>query len=243
MTLSNPPPQAENKLLAALSRKSYERLAPYLEHVAFTLGDILYNPKQLIKHVYFPHRTTISMVSILEDGSMVEVGVVGNEGMLGTALLSGDDISPHQAIIQIADGGMKMKADAFKQEVKNNAELNNLVHRYLQALFTQVSQTGACNRMHPIVERLARWMLLCQDRMESDTLQLTHEFIATMLGARRAGVSVAAGTLQSAGLISYHRGTVIIQNRKGLEEASCECYRTVQDEYDRLLGKYIPNNN
>ena len=243
MTLSNPPPKPENKLLAALSRKSYERIAPHLELVAFELGDVLYHPKQPIKHVYFPHKTTISIVNILEDGAMVEIGVVGREGMLGTTLLSGDDISSHQAIVQIADSGVRMKAEIFKQEIKNNAELNELVHRYLQALFTQIAQTGACNRVHPIAERLARWLLLCQDRMESETLQLTHEFIATMLGARRAGVSVAASTLQAAGIISYHRGKVIIRDREGLEEASCECYKTVKDEYDRLLGNYIPKNN
>src|SRR5687768_18518557 len=116
MPLSNPPSQPENKLLAALSRQSYNRLVPHLEHVGFALGDILYQPKQPIKQVYFPHKTTVSMVNILEDGSMVEVGVVGNEGMVGTSLLSGDDISPHQAIVQIADSGMRMKAAAFKQE-------------------------------------------------------------------------------------------------------------------------------
>ena len=243
MTLSNPPPQSENKLLAALSRQSYERMIPHLELVSFTLGDVLYQPKQPIKHVYFLHKTTVSIVNILEDGAMVEIGVVGSEGMLGTALLSGDDISPHQAVVQIADGGVRVKAEIFKKEIKNNAELNELVHRYLQALFTQIGQTGACNRMHPIAERLARWLLLCQDRMESDTLQLTHEFIATMLGARRAGVSIAANTLQTAGIISYHRGKVIVRDREGLEEASCECYRTIKDEYDRLLGKYIPNIN
>src|ERR1044072_7041423 len=110
------------------------------------------------------------MVNILEDGSMVEIAVVGRGGMLGTALLSGDDISSHQAVVQIADSDVRMKAEAFKQEIKNKAELNELVHRYLQALFTQMAQTGACNRVHPIAERLARWMLLCQDRLESDTL-------------------------------------------------------------------------
>ena len=241
MTLSKPPPQPENKLLAALSRQSYERLVPHLELLSFALGDVLYHPKQQIKYVYFPHKTTVSIVNILEDGSMVEIGVVGGEGMIGTSLLSGDDISSHQAIVQIADSGVRMKAEAFKQEIKDNDELNELVHRYLQALFTQIAQTGACNRMHPIAERLAKWLLLCQDRMESETLQLTHEFIATMLGARRAGVSIAASTLQAAGIISYHRGKVIIGDREGLEEASCECYKTVKDEYDRLLGNYIPN--
>lgn len=228
-----------NKLLAALSRKSYERLVPHLELLTFELGDVLYHPKQSIQYVYFPHKTTVSMVTILEDGSMVEIAVVGGEGMLGTALLSGDDISSHQAVVQIADSGVRMKAETFKQEIKNNAELNELVHRYLQALFTQIAQTVAGSRLHPIAERLGRWLLLCQDRMESETLQLTHEFIATMLGARRAGVSVAASTLQAAGIISYHRGKVVIRDREALEEASCECYRTVKDEYDRLLGNYI----
>lgn len=237
MTLSKPLSQPENKLLASLSRQSYERLIPQLEFVAFDLGQVLYQPKQRIKLAYFPHKTTISIVQILEDGSTVEAAVVGSEGMVGTPLLSGDDMSPNLAVVQIANGGVIMKAETFKQEVKSNAEFNEIVHRYLQALFTQIMQTGACNRLHPVAERLARWLLLCQDRMESDTLFLTHEFIATMLGARRAGVSVAADILKSAGIISYHRGKVTIRDREALEEASCECYRTVKDEYDRLLGK------
>ncbi len=237
MTLSNPSPQPENKLLAALSTKSYRRIAPHLEPVNFSLGEMLYQPNMPITYVYFPHKSTISMVNILTDGFMVEVGVVGSEGMLGTTLLSGDSISPHRAIVQIADGGMRMKAESFIEEIRNNDEFNELVHRYLQELFTQVSQTSACNRIHPIAERLARWLLLCQDRMESDTLHLTHEFIATRLEVRRAGVTVAAGTLQAAGIITYQRGTVLIKDREALEDASCECYRAVKNEYDRLLPK------
>jgi CRP-like cAMP-binding protein len=242
MTLSNSLSQPENKLLASLSRRSYERLIPHLELVIFELGQVLYNPKQKIKHAYFPHRTTISIVQILEDGSTVEAAVVGSEGMVGTPLLSGDDISPNQAIVQIADGGVRMKAETFQEEVKSNTEFNELVHRYLQALFTQILQTGACNRLHPVAERLARWLLLCQDRMESDTLFLTHEFIATMLGARRAGVSVAANILQTAGIISYHRGKVIILDREALEEAACECYRT-NCVVHRLLSKCCQDKN
>lgn len=237
MTLSNASSQPVNKLLAALSTKSYNRLIPHLELIGFRLGETLYPPKEAIRYVYFPHKSIISMVNILEDGSMVEVGLIGSEGLVGTSLLSGDDISLYQAVVQVADGGMKMTAEAFIQEIKENAELNNLVHRYSQALFTQVAQTAACNRLHPIVERLARWMLLAHDRMESETLQLTHEFIATMLGARRAGVTIAAGTLQGAGMITYSRGKVIIKDRERLEEASCECYRIVRNEYNRLLGK------
>jgi CRP-like cAMP-binding protein len=239
--LSETPPRPANKLLAALSPQCYKRLMPHLEPIAFELGDILYHPKEAIRFVYFPHKSIISMVNILEDGLMVEVGVVGGEGMVGIPLLSGDNISPHQAVIQVAGGGMRMKAGAFREEINKHAELNNLVQRYMQALFNQVAQTAACNRLHPIVERLARWMLLTQDRMESEILHLTHDFIATMLGARRAGVTIAAGTLQAAGIITYHRGTVVIQDRERLEEASCECYKIVRDEYTRLLGKYLPN--
>jgi CRP-like cAMP-binding protein len=241
MPLSDVLRQPANKLLAALSTKSYKHLAPLLEPTVLKLGDILYHPKEVIRQVYFPHKSIISMVNILEDGSMVEVGVVGSEGMLGTALLSGDNISTHQAIVQVANGSVRMKAAAFQEEIRKNSEFNILVQRYLQALFTQVAQTAACNRLHPIVERLARWLLLTQDRMETERLQLTHEFIATMLGTRRAGVTVAAGTLQAAGIITYNRGAVIIRDRERLEEASCECYRIVRDEYDRLLGKYLPN--
>lgn len=238
MTLStNPLLELDNKLLTALSSKTYKRLAPQLDAVEFPLGKILYHPKQIIDYVYFPRFTAVSMVNIFEDGSMVEVGVIGREGVVGASLLSGDDISQHQAIVQIADGGWRLKAKAFKREMESNGELAGLTRRYTQALFTQVSQTAACNRMHPIVQRLARWLLLMQDRMESDTLNLTHEFIATMLGARRAGVSIAASALQKAGIIKYRRGTVTILDQKMLEDASCECHRVVRDEYRRLLGK------
>lgn len=236
MTLSGNTPSA-NKLLGALSTKGLKQLSPNLESVPLDRGHILYYPKQAIEYVYFPYHAAISMVNIFKNGATVEVGLIGAEGMLGTSLLSGDDLSPHQAIVQVADGGWRMKTSNFRQHLEESGEFDDLVRRYAQALFVQVAQTASCNRMHPIVERLARWLLLTQDRMESDTLNLTHEFIATMLGSRRAGVSVAAGVLQSAGLIDYHRGTVNILDRSKLEEASCECHRVVTAEYDRLLGK------
>lgn len=232
-----------NKLLAALSAKCYKRLIPELEILELPLGKVLYNPKDLIKSVYFPRWAAVSMVNIFEDGSMVEVGVVGREGMVGASLMSGDDVSPHQAIVQIADGAWQMKASVFKREIRTNGELANVVMRYSQALFTQVAQTAACNRMHPIVKRLARWLLLMQNRMESDVLQLTHEFISTMLGTRRAGVTIAAGKLQAARIITYHRGKVTIVDQEKLENASCECYRIVRDEYDRLLRSFNPAVN
>jgi CRP-like cAMP-binding protein len=233
-------PRAENKLLGALSAKCYKRLLPEFELVELPLGKILYHQNQRIKHVYFPRWAAVSMVSVFEDGSMVEVGVVGREGIVGSFLLSGDDTSPHQAIVQIGDGAWRMSAAAFKRELDSNGELSNLTRRYSQALFTQVAQTAACNRIHTISERLPRWLLLMQDRMQSQTLQLTHEFIATMLGARRAGVTLAASKLQAAGIIRYSRGKVSILEQEKLESASCECHKIVQDEYNRLLGRYAP---
>jgi len=233
-------PRAENKLLGALSAKCYKRLLSELELVEFPLGKILYHQNQRIKHVYFPRWAAVSMVNVFEDGSMVEVGVVGREGVVGSSLLSGDDISPHQAIVQISDGAWRMPAAAFEREIDSNGELSNLIRRYSQALFTQVAQTAACNRIHPIAQRLPRWLLLMQDRMQSQNLQLTHEFIATMLGTRRAGVTLAASKLQAAGIIRYSRGKVSILEQEKLEAASCECHRIVRDEYNRLLGRYAP---
>lgn len=235
IVISNPP-IPENILLAALSSRCYKRLRPELELIDLPLGKILYTPKQPIDFVYFPRWAAVSMVNIFEDGSMVEVGVVGREGVVGASLMSGDDLSTHQAIVQLGDGGWRMKAAVFKRELESNGELANITKRYLQALFSQVAQTAACNRMHPIVRRLARWLLLMQNRMRSDVLQLTHDFISTMLGTRRAGVTIAAGKLQAAGIITYRRGKVTILDQRKLEEVSCECYRIVRYEYDRLLG-------
>lgn len=230
----------ENKLLAALSGNCRKRLEPELEFSQLQLGEILYHPHASIKYVYFPRWSAVSMVNIFEDGSMVEVGVVGREGVVGSSLLSGDELSPHQAIVQIADGAWRMKAEVFKNEIGGDGELSKLTRRFSQALFTQVAQTAACNRRHTIVERLARWMLLMQDRIDSDTMQLTHEFIAIMLGARRAGVTLAAGELQKGNIINYRGGKVTILDRKRLEEVSCECHRIVRNEYRRLLGKRPP---
>lgn len=224
----------ENQLLAALSSKSYNHLAPLLEPSLFALGDILHHPQGIIQYVYFPHQSIVSMVNILKNDVRVELAIIGSEGMVGTALLSGDDTSLHQAIVQIADGGMRMRAAAFRREFKQNTEFRNVVLRYSQVLFAQVAQTAACNTLHPIVERLARWLLMTQDRMGSDRFPLTHGFLATMLGVQRAGVTIAAGTLQKAGIIEYQRGKVTILKREELEKATCECYATMKAEMARL---------
>lgn len=225
----------ENQLLAALSGKSYNHLAPLLERVSLPLGEILYSPQRVIQYVYFPHRTLISIINILKNGDNIEIAIIGSEGMLGTSLLSGDAISPHQAIVQIADSLTRMKASAFVKECQENTELREIALRYSQALFIEVAQTAACNTLHPIIQRLARWLLMSQDRLKSDTVKLTQEFISTMLGVQRVGVTLAASKLQKAGIIEYSRGKVKILRRDELEKASCECYATIKAETDRLL--------
>jgi CRP-like cAMP-binding protein len=225
-----------NRLLDALSEQDFRRLAPHLEPVALILGQILYQPQQTIEQVYFPRRSTVSLINILEDGSMVEVGMIGGEGAAGTPLVLASKTSPHQAIVQIPDGALRMQAEVFINQLEQIPNLKRLMLRYTQALMIQIAQTAACNCLHSIEERLARWLLQTQDRAQSDFLDLTQDFLSAMLGVRRATVSVAAGSLQTAGMIKYRRGKITILDREALEEISCECYRATKAEYDRLLG-------
>jgi CRP-like cAMP-binding protein len=223
-----------NKILSALPTKEYERLLPHLEYVPLPLGQVLYDMDDTILNVYFPNRGIVSLVTHLKEGASVEVGLIGSEGMVGLSVVLGDSVASNQAIVQIADGGMRLSVEALKQELSQGGQLLPLLLRYTQALLRQVSQTAACNRTHHVGERLARWLLTCHDRVESDELLLTQEFIADMLGTRRAGVSEAATVLQVAGLIRYVRGHITILNREGLEEFACECYGVVKKEFDRL---------
>jgi CRP-like cAMP-binding protein len=235
-TLTEATPSTANRILKALTRPEYERLAEYLEPVNLWLGEVLCHPDEPITHVYFPNRGTVSIVSVFEDGGSVEVGMVGNEGMFGVCIFLGNVSTPLEAIVQMPGDGLRMRADVLKKEFKKCGQLQDLLLRYTQAFITQIAQTAACNRAHKIEQRLARWLLMCQDRAHSNDLELTHEFIATMLGARRAGVTEAAGQLQHAGFISYRRGNVTIIDRPGLETMSCECYPVVKKVFDRLLG-------
>jgi CRP-like cAMP-binding protein len=230
------PAPIENKILAALPAKEYARLAPHLTPVELPLGETLYKTEDQMEYVYFPNSGVVSFVAHMQEGASVEVGLVGSEGMVGIPLVFGDDISPNEAIVQIADGGMRMKATALTDELNRGGDLQGLLMRFALALFRQVSQTAACNRNHHVGERLARWLLTCHDRVHGDELKLTQEFIAEMLGSRRSGVSEAAMMLQGAGLIRYSRGHITILDREGLEEFACECYATVKVEFDRLLG-------
>ena len=227
----------QNKILAALPEKEYARLLPHLELVALPLGQILHKSEDRIKYVYFPNSGVVSFVAHMKEGASIEVGLAGNEGMVGLPILFGDDIAQNEAIVQIADGAMRMKASVLTEELKRDGELEPLLMRYALALMKQVAQTAACNRNHHIAQRLARWLLTCHDRVKGDELKLTQEFIAEMLGTRRSGVSEAAMMLQEGGLIRYSRGNIKILDRQGLEKFSCECYATVKRTSERLLGE------
>jgi CRP-like cAMP-binding protein len=230
-----PPPQ--NKILAALPSEEYDRLLPHLTPVSLHSGDTLYKTQDRIKHVYFVNGAVVSLVTHMEEGTSVEVGLVGNEGMVGLSIVMGDDISQNHAIVQIPDGAMRMETGKFREALKRGGQLQSLLLRYSLVLLKQVSQTAACNRNHNLGERLARWLLLCHDRVGVNEIRLTQEFLAQMLGTRRSRVSEAAIILQSAGLIRYSRGIIIILDREGLEEFVCECYQVVKAEFNRLDSK------
>jgi CRP-like cAMP-binding protein len=200
------------------------------------LGEVLYRANEPITHVYFPHRGTVSVVCTFEDGSSVEAGMVGNEGMFGVSVFLGSVTAPLEAVVQLPGEALRMRAEVLREEFKRGGHLQDLLLRYTQGFIIQIAQTAACNRAHPIDGRLAKWLLMSQDRAQCSQLQLTHEFIATMLGTRRAGVTEAAGKLQDKGLIRYRRGSVRILDQPQMEAYSCECYEIVKREFERLLG-------
>ena len=224
-----------NRLLGALAADDLDSLRPHLHAAALTHRQALSKPGTPIEDVYFVQDGMVSLVQPLENGAMIEVGMIGNEGFVGVPVLLGADTSPLEAMVQIPGSALRMQASAFREEVDHRRILLGLLLRYTQALHIQVSLSAGCNGRHTLPERLARWLLMARDRASSDDLPLSHEFLSMMLGVRRAGVTVTVGTLKSAGLINNSHGRVTIIDRQGLEAASCECYRTVRTEYDRLL--------
>lgn len=225
-----------NQILAALPLAEYHRLASHLKPVNLISGEILLEPNEPIRKIYFPQRAMISLVSIMMDGSTTEIGLIGNEGMIGLTAVLGGYSTTSRTIVQISGTAFEVSAEVVRQEFQRGEGLHKLLLLYTQALLTQVSQSAACNRQHNIEERLARWLLSVQDCILKDELPLTQEFIANMLGTRRSGVTVAAGMLQQAGIISYSRGKITILDQEALEETACECYHLVQNEFIRLLG-------
>jgi CRP-like cAMP-binding protein len=199
------------------------------------LGKVLYESGSNLSHVYFPTTSIISLLYVMKDGSSAEIAVVGNEGIVGISLFMGGHSTPSRAVVQSAGRGYRLAAAVLMDEFNRSGPVMHLLLRYTQALITQMSQTAVCNRHHSLDQQLCRWLLLSLDRLHSKELVMTQELIANMLGVRREGVTEAAGRLQKAGLIQYRRGHIVVLDRAGLEERSCECYAVVKKEYDRLL--------
>ncbi len=225
-----------NRLLATLTTKEYKRLLPKLKTVSLVLGEVLYEPGAVIKYVYFPNDSIISLISELSENSLLEVGMVGNEGMAGLAVFMGVNSSSTRALVQGAGTAMRMSSAAVRTEASQLGNFHHLLHRYSHSLLTQVSQSSACNRFHLVNARLARWLLMTKDRLGAEEFPLTQEFLSSMLGVRREGVSKAAGALQAAKLIRYSRGMITILNRRGLEAKSCQCYAIIKAETDAYLN-------
>ena len=233
--------QRPNKLLAALPDSDYQRLFPYLKLVPLQVQQILYEAAEPITQVYFPDKAMVSIVTTMEDGSTAEVGIVSNEGMVGIPVILGDNTTTTTAFVQISGAAMQINADVLRAEFNRGGAIQSVLLRYVQAVYSELAQGAACNRLHTLEERLARWLLTVSERLESEDFPLTHEFISQMLGVRRSGVTVAASTLSRAGMITYQRGHISILNREDLEATSCECYQVIQKEFARLLG-FMPSN-
>jgi CRP-like cAMP-binding protein len=225
-----------NRLLAALHPEEDMQLRPYLERVSLGVKEMIYEPYQPIPYIYFPETVVTSILVIMSDGKASEVGLVGHEGMLGLPVFLGAETSSGRSFSQVPGESLRITAETFTEVLLRAGRLVQRLHRYMQALFTQVSQSAACNNLHMMAQRCSRWLLMTHDRVGSGEFLLTHEFLAAMLGVWRASVSAVAATLQQAGLIHYHRGQITMVNRPGLEAAACECYRIITTEYDCLLG-------
>ena len=236
MVVPAQPTPRQNHLLDALPAAEFDRLSPHLELVAMPLGEALYESGGQLQHVYFPTTSIVSLLYVLANGASAEIAVVGNEGILGISLFMGGETTPSRAVVQSAGYGYRLKAQLLKQEFNRAGPVLHLLLRYTQALITQMAQTAVCNRHHSVEQQLCRWLLLSLDRLSSDSLSMTQELIANMLGVRREGVTEAAGNLQRAGLIRYSRGRIEVLDRPGLEKAVCECYAVVKTEFDRLLS-------
>jgi CRP-like cAMP-binding protein len=217
-----------NRILLALPDNEFRSIRPHLEFLPLPHHRLLYEPNRKIDFLYFPNRGLISLVIVMEDGKTVEVAVLGREGFAGVPAVFGLTRSTVREVVQIAGDGFKIKAAAFRQALRSSPLLQAALGRYAVVLAMQISQTAACNRLHDIERRLARWLLMAQDRVDDGVVPITHDFLATMLGTDRPSVSVAAASLQRKEIIDYTRGTVRILNRKNLEASACECYQTIQ---------------
>jgi len=222
-------------ILLSISDSDYGLLRPYLEYVSLPNHLVLHEPGGKLEFAYFPNRGLISLVVVMKDGRTAEAGIVGNEGFTGTLAAVGLSRSPLHAVVQITGDGFRVEVGALQSTLESSPNLQLALGRYAAIRGMQVAQTAACNRLHDIGQRLARWLLMTQDRVHSGSLPITHDFLATMLGTDRPSVSEAAGVLQKKKLIEYTRGAVKIVNRRKLENSACECYGVIQ-QYDGELG-------
>lgn len=223
---------AANNLLAALPRKDYQLLLAHLEPITLTFGEVLYRPGEPISHVYFPTDSLVSLLTLVEGHQALEVGLIGREGMLGIPLALGVSDSPVRALVLGSGMALRMTSAYFRNEFHRSALLQREVYRYTYELMVQMTQTAACNRFHRVEERLARWLLMTRDRVQSNQFHLTQDLLANMLGVRRVGVTKAAGALRQRKLISYNRGEISILDGDGLEAAACPCYQIVKDMHE-----------
>jgi CRP-like cAMP-binding protein len=228
-----------NRLLGLLTLADYERLRPHLRHVSLEYRKPLYDANSRIDFVWFIETGVGSLVNTMVNGDASEVGTIGNEGIVGLPLLLGDNRTPNAVYMQVPGTGLKMKATLFARELAQSASMRKVMLHYAHAFFNQVAQSAACNQFHSLRQRCCRWLLMTQDRMQSEEFHLTQEFLAMMLGVQRTGVTAAASALQRSGLIHYTRGSVTIIDRTRLEQESCECYGISKREFDRLLSGWV----
>ena len=225
-----------NQFLALLPEAEYRRLLPDLDFVKMQIGDSIQEQNEIIKDVYYTINCVVSKVTVLGDGFSVEAGIIGREGCSGIEIALLNETSPCSTNIQLPGNSLRMKVDKFKAALEDNRGLDRLMRRFTFAYLSQVGQVVSCNSHHKIEARLSRWLLMCRDRTEGNELRITQEFIAQMLGVHRPGVTLATLSLKDAGLISNHRGVIIIENRTGLEEITCECYEAIKREYNSCLN-------
>lgn len=231
-----------NCLLSQLPPKELTKIESFLEPADLPLGMALYESGERLSHVYFPTTAIISLLYETQAGETSEIGIAGNQGLIGVPAFLGGDKTIGRAVVQSSGYGLKMPAGKAKSEFTAGGAFQVLVLRYAQAFMTQISQSAVCNRLHSVSQRLCRWLLMMHDQVPGDRLAMTHDVMAHMLGVRREGVTIAAGQLQEKGMISYRRGAVTIRDRRALENAACECYHVVAGEYQRLIGASAKKN-
>ena len=228
--------RATNLLLASLPERELRRVRAECETVELAFGEVLNEPGEALSHVYFPVTCFISLIMPVDRSASLEVGLIGNEGMFGLPVVLGVDVSPMRAVVQGAGSALRMGAAAFRRELIRTPSLRRVAGRFVCVRLSHLAQTAACTRFHVVEERLARWLLMTQDRAHADAFHITQEFLAFMLGVRRVGVTAAASALQRRSLIRYRRGNITILDRRGLQAAACGCYRADRASYERILG-------